>query len=122
MNILDRLSDMRRNTPGCVLIALSDLSSGIVLCSSSVVRQPQERLDAIAKTAVNLLDDGMPAPLAMAESVSEVVAMNPSNTQIFIRSPMEAHEALCCVCEVSADVDGIMQNARTLLCDLSASA
>jgi hypothetical protein len=125
MNILDRLANLRTSTQGCVLVALADLSSGIVPCSSTALKQPQERLDAIASNAVNLLA-GKTARNAASilgiedkNNICKVIALNPSHVQMFIRSRKELSDALCCICSTDVDSKAFMIRARRVLDDIA---
>ena len=125
MNIMDRLTNLRTSTPGCVLVALADLSSGIVLCASSAIKQPQERLDSISSNAVNLLasETTRTASFILGSTeqsqIDEIVALNSSNAQMFIRSQKEMSDALCCICSIDVDTETFMSRARTVLDDIA---
>ncbi len=123
MNILDRLVDLRTSTTGCGLVALADLSSGIVLCSSAAIKLPQERLDSIANTAKNVFNMPSPAwpkPQKRLDSMSleEVIALNSSNTQIFLRARALPYEVLCCIVSFEVDMASFAGRTRMLFGDL----
>lgn len=120
MNILDQLTTLRSSTQGSIVVALSDLSSGVVLCSSAVVKQPQERLDALAKTAARLFKNSELAQSELAPAkAQEIIAMNSENVQIFIRSAQEMTEVMCCVCSLETDVADFLTRSRAVLCEIS---
>ncbi|MDW4497154.1 hypothetical protein R5H30_04105 [Sulfitobacter sp. D35] len=52
MTIQKSLDDLRRNLPGCHLTAFGDLSSGLILRSSSEARRAREELDQICVDAM----------------------------------------------------------------------
>jgi hypothetical protein len=127
MNILDRLTELRTSTKGCVLVALADLSSGIILCSSSAIKQPQERLDSISSNAVRLLNSDTARVastilgLESQNNIDEVIALNPSHTQMFIRSRNELSDVLCCICSTEVDAQSFIDSARTVLEQISST-
>jgi hypothetical protein len=57
MGIADQLTAMRRDFPACRVATFADLSSGLVLFTSTSRRLPQERLDALCARARALLLD-----------------------------------------------------------------
>ncbi len=125
MDILDQLTTLRTHTPGCTLVAFSDLSSGVVLCASSAVKQRQERLDSICAVAAELLD-GEAARIASdvlasdeSSTIDEAVTLNAANSRIFIRSGQEKNDALCCVCSANMDINGFIGQARVTLQEIA---
>ncbi len=126
MNIIDQLTHLRTSTPGCALVALSDLSSGVVLCASSAIKQPQERLDSLCAIAADFLG-GSAAQFAsetlgldQSTPIDRAIALNATNSRIFIRSRQEKNDALCCICSVNMDIDAFMNRAHATLKEIAA--
>jgi hypothetical protein len=124
---MDQLNDLRETTPGCVVVAFADLSSSIMLCASSAIKQPQERLDSISSNAVGLLTGKTSQTVSSVlgtttePHVYEAIALNNENIQIFLRSREEVNDALCCICSIDVDSEAFMGRAREVLKNISAA-
>ena len=125
MNIMDQLNDLRVSTPGCILVAFTDISSAIVLCASSAIKQPQERLDSISANAVSLLtgktSETVSSMIGAETPTAEAVALNDQNIQIFLRTSQEMNDALCCICSIDVDCTALMRRARDVLKSISSA-
>ena len=55
MHIRDQINRLCDAFPACRIVAYVDLGTGMVLCSNSQGRLPQELLDDLGATAVDLL-------------------------------------------------------------------
>ncbi|MGB5557921.1 MAG: hypothetical protein WBN04_07900 [Paracoccaceae bacterium] len=125
--ILDQLKALREEFAECQVVALADLSSGIVLCVSAKDKQPQERLDALCATAAELLDGKTAVSFANAlelpqvSAVRQSVVTTQSETIIFLRSPADTPEALICVCSPTIDVAAMLEAAKTKFDRIAAS-
>lgn len=121
MDIAARLDSLRRNAPGCALIAFGDISTGLILCTSSDRKPPQERLDRLCRTAQELLNGaaGTSAEIALGRApgsgIDEAIAFNGDMVEVFLRSPAVATDALCCVCAAEMDVESLIERARDSL-------
>lgn len=119
MTILKQLDDLRTAFPPCVAVGLVDVGSGIVLCVSTQQKQPQEQLDAICAAGIELFNS--PASQAFAKahgpdtdkSPQEVIVLNTNDTCLFLRSPVDAMEAMFCLYEAEIDIQATMETART---------
>lgn len=121
MNVTAELDAMRSELSGCSLVAFTDLSSQLVLCASAASKPVQEELNALSEAA-NLALDGAfaegAAPLwseggeAPAETA---VLLTGAEVRVFLRSPGKPNEALVCVCAPDAELDTVVDSARSTL-------
>lgn len=121
MTVTALLDDLRARVPGCSLVVFGDLFSQITLCVSSQHKTPQEQLDALCVAAGTLLDGpvahsvtstlGMPDNTAFSQSV----LLSPTSLQIFLRSPFEESDILCCELALTADAEHATAQARNTL-------
>lgn len=107
--------------PGCSVVAFADLSTGLVLASSTSHRTTQERLDALCAAArAALLGPS-------AHRIAEDFAGNAQNAPrvavhadahgitCFVRPSVPAQEALCCVLSPETPLDRVVQDAQAFL-------
>jgi hypothetical protein len=110
MNVTQELESLRKAVPGCSLVIFGDLFSQITLCVSSSGKLKQEQLDAYCVSAGNLLDgrvaDSVARVLGVPDSnaLSQAVVLNPGEVQVFLRSPFEDSDVLCCIGSMQCDV------------------
>jgi hypothetical protein len=125
---MEQLNDLRESTPGCVVVAFADLSSSILLCASSAIKLPRERLDSISSNAVGLLTGKTAQTVSSVlgtetqPHVYEAITLNNENIQIFLRSREEANDALCCICSIEVDSEDFISRAREVLKNISAAS
>ena len=120
MSVSDALDALRAEIPGCSLVAFADLSSKIVLTSSSATNPAREMLDALSVAAHLVLDGDVAASAASIFGNEDAAAetamlLSPSEARIFMRSPGENPEALICVCAPDCNLDVVVDCARTTL-------
>lgn len=121
MSVARQLDDLRASLPGCTLVVFGDLFSQVTLCVSSQGKHPQEHLDALCTTAGNLLDG--PAALSAAtalgmpdgRALKQAVILGPSDMQVFLRSPAEEADVLCCVSSLEGDIEKTSKSAGSAL-------
>jgi hypothetical protein len=121
MTVSDQLDELRVALPGCSLVVFGDLFSRITLCASAKGKYPQEQLDALCVTAGNLLN-GPPARSAIPvlgmqgeNDLGRAIILSPEGMQIFLRSPVEDADVLCCVCSLDADMETATAMAQSTL-------
>jgi hypothetical protein len=124
MDVTEILDKLRVDLSGCDLVAYADLSSGMVLCTSSAVKRPQEDIDALSivasavmkgplvEGAASLLADGTPE-LAIAASASDL--------RVYLRAAPTSEEILMCVCAPDADVANAVSLGRDALAQIAAA-
>lgn len=101
VKISEQLAAFRERVPGCFVVVFADLSTGMVLASSSAEKMPQEKLDALCMDACDALkgvqtaavaeavfDKEMPAPDVAVQTAGETI-------KCFVRPPEHVEEALC---------------------------
>lgn len=121
MSVAAQLDNLRASLPDCSLVAFGDLFSQITLCVSTRDKHPQEQLDALCITAGNLLNGpaahctttalGMPD----GKALDQAVILSPAGLQVFLRSPVDDADVLCCVCSLGADIEKTAAQARSTL-------
>lgn len=121
MTISDQLDALRHDFPQCHTVGLADLSSGIVLCVSARKKHHQEQLDGYCGAATELFADASVAEIAGAlggdqpGTLQQAMIMTGSETRVFLRSATDPTEAMFCLCEAGADIDGLVIGARQRL-------
>lgn len=125
VTISEELAEFRAGFPGCFTVAFADLSTGMVLASSTSEKTTQERLDALCERATTCLSS--------AETAGFVVAFGRDRTcqptlawqaelgrvHCFIKLPHPAAEALCCVASMDVPLDKLSTDAAYLLTRLA---
>ncbi len=119
MDITTELDTMRADLEGCVLVAFTDLSSQLVLSSSSASKPAQEEMNALSQAA-HLVLDGTYAKSASEgwdgnPSAEAAVLMTGAEARVFLRSPANPAEALVAVCAPDTDLDAAVAQARATL-------
>lgn len=119
MDIAEHLDAMRADIDGCAMVAFTDLTSQLVLCSSSTGTPEQDEMNALSQAA-NLALDGAFAEGAAGswdgDAPSQVaMLLTGSDARLFLRSPGNPAEALVCVCKPDADLEGAVAQARATL-------
>jgi hypothetical protein len=118
VTIVGELDILRRAIPGCSLVIFGDLCSRITLCVSSSRKHPQEQLDAYCASAGNLLNGTVANSVAMAlgvpngDSLSQAVVFQPDEIQVFLRSPFENADVLCCVGALQCEIFEVSARAE----------
>lgn len=117
MSVAQELDTLRSAVPGCSLVIFGDLFSQITLCVSSSTKIKQEKLDAYCVSAGNLLGGEMADSVARVLGVpqsgrlAQAAILNPGETQVFLRSPFEDADVLCCIGSMQCDVQEISTKA-----------
>ena len=122
MTVNEALDAMREELPGCSLVAFTDLSSQLVLCTSSAGRPAQEELDSLSRAAqialVGAVAEGA-GPVwdgdASGEPAETAMLLTGSEARVFLRSSGDAPEALVCVCSADADLGAVVDSGRVAL-------
>ena len=128
MTMNARLNDLRARFPGCRIAAFADLSTGMVLVSSTQKPTGQETLDALCHAALRLFAPGMPTGLNSAQSGPSgntpwyAVSCFRGQLACFVRSPVLAEEAVCMVCSDPAEIQQLTAAAHGLLCETGVDA
>ena len=119
MEITAELDAMRADVKGCALVAFTDLSSQLVLCSSAASNPAQEEMNALSKAAHLALEGSFSesaAPSWGGEPAAQVaVLMTGGDARLFLRSPGNPAEALVAVCAPDTDLDAAVTEAQATL-------
>lgn len=125
--IQEHLKALLEEFPESQIVALVDMSSGIVLGVSAKVRQPQERLDAFCEAAtVQLLGQTATAfadalDMPQITMLRQSVVVSESQTTVFLRLPQDMSEALILVCSPAVDVAQLLEAAKSRFDEIAAS-
>jgi len=124
MSAAGNLDQFRTSLPGCSLVVFGDLFSQITLCVSTRQKYPQEQLDTICVTAGNLLDGPVASKVANllgrpGGNLSRAIILSPEDTQVFLRSPDENADVLCCMGPLDLEVGKATKLAQSTFDDLS---
>lgn len=108
MAILENLQSLRTGAPAVETVAYVDLRSGTVLGRSMALDLPQERFDALAAVASDLLGGA-------AGETDEAVLLRETEALVLCRSKSAPTEALCLSCAPDADLTGVLDAAHAAL-------
>ncbi len=129
MTVSEALDAMRSDLPGCSLVAYADLSSLLVLSTSSVVKPMQEQLDALSQAAQIALDgtlaDGAASVWddeAAGEPAQTALLLTESEARVILRAGGTSAEALVCVCTPDSDLAAVIARGQAALDDILAAA
>ena len=100
MTILFRLNELCVNFLACRAVAYCDLSTGLVLCSSSQYKLPQEQLDRLGLMAGDVLDGDQ----ILVNPVQSAIVIQDNTICVVLRSTALPGEALSCDCEIDIDL------------------
>lgn len=123
MDITAELDAMRAGVKGCALVAYTDLTSQLMLSTSSVSKPVQEEMNALAQAAQVSLDGGFAdsaSPSWGGTPPELAVLMTGSDARMFLRSPDNPAEALVCVLAPDTDLDAVVTQARETLQKIAA--
>lgn len=121
MNVTAELDEMRSGLSGCSLVAFTDLSSQLVLCTSAASKPVQEELNALSQAAHLALDGAFAEGAApFWEESGDVpaetaVLLTGDEARVFLRAPGKPNEALVCVCAPDAELDVVVDSGRSTL-------
>ena len=117
MNIAEYLDQMRRDIPDCSLVSFGDLRTGLSLRASAADPLRQDQLEEILQHAAFTfsVSDALAATgeTETAGRQSAIVA-RPQGVLIFVRSPDEPSDVICCLCRDAAAEARIVNGANKL--------
>jgi hypothetical protein len=100
MTILIRLNELSDTFLACRAVAYCDLSTGLVLCSSSRHKLPQEQLDRLGLMAGDVLEGDQ----ILVNPVQSAIVIQDNTIGVVLRSTAQPSEALSCECELDIDL------------------
>lgn len=117
MDVALALEEMRSEVAGCDLIAFADLSSQMVLCTSSATKRAQEEIDALTGVASVTLKGALAegAQALTGDEPATAVTMTRNDVHVYMRNPAAANEALICVCAPDADIGKVVDCGHAML-------
>lgn len=117
----EKLRAVRTKVPNCSLVAFIDLSTEMVLAQDAENTIPQERLNELAATAVDVFEGVDAATIAevlgWSAPVREASFHNESGLSHFLRG--DDGEALCCLGKKTALLSELTNTAQKALKGLS---
>ncbi len=122
MNISESLTALRHKFSDCMTVAFADISTGMVLSSSSQDHLNQEHLDALCATATDMLSGDTARRISTvfddASDVQQAIIFEATEIGIFLKSAHGSSDALCCACRPSIDLAEFLRHAHQHFCDL----
>ncbi|MBM7067981.1 hypothetical protein [Actibacterium sp. 188UL27-1] len=116
VTVSDELDSLRSAFPDCQTVAFADLSSRMILKTSSAQKTPQELMDRLCEEAVSIFGDiGSNLSLSDDTDAAQAVVFTSTSLKIFLRGAQEPADILCCVCSPSIDVDSFLRHAQPAL-------
>ncbi len=115
--IAEHLDALRATLPLARLTAFVDLHSELVLINSASYQPRQEELDRLAASAARALSSANEP--SGAANQTEAILLTSDNTMVFVRSPIDQNEALCCVCDPSADANAALDGVHTAMDEIA---
>ncbi len=121
MDVTAELDEMRTGLAGCSLVAFTDLSSQLVLCSSAATKPVQEELNALSRAASLALDGAFAEGAAGIWSGGEespaetAMLLTGAEARVFLRASGSPNEALVCVCAPDTELDAVVDLGRSTL-------
>ena len=106
--VQDALNAVCDDIEGCESLAFVDLSTRMVLVSNASTPESQDTLNMLCAEAALLLETGQ---IAMAASSDHV--------HLFMRSPTEPSDALCCICAPGTNFSALVPAAQACLSTIS---
>lgn len=122
MTVTETLDLLRRDLPGCTLVAYGDLDARLVLASSAAVHHPREVLDALCLAADTCL--GGPGARVAAQALglprrTRATVLRDGRLSLFLRTEDEGSDALFCVFDGPTDAGASAMRAEKTLRDLA---
>lgn len=101
--------------PGGRHICYIDMPTRLVLAARSQKKEPQELYDGIAKRARHaLLGDGFASLGSSDAGERRILAFDQTSMHVFLQSPEEPDHAICCICDLNGDLDGIVSRTEEI--------
>lgn len=111
-----QLEQLRKTSFGCGLTAYGDLSSGLILRSSSESPCPREVLDALCDDAVRSLAiarrQSWPEDLETGDYGTSVVSFTSQRSHVFVRHDPKADDLICATIEKGQAIAPVLAAAR----------
>lgn len=116
MSIQEHLDALRKASFGCALTAYGDLSSGLILRSSSEGPCPREVLDALCDDAVRSLAvtrrQSWPEGMDTADYGTSVISFTAQRSHVFVRHDPKTDDLICATIEKAQAIAPVLSAAR----------
>lgn len=116
MTVQEHLEELRKTTFGCGLTAYGDLSSGLILRSSSEAPYPREMLDALCDDAVRSLAvtkrQHWPAGMETDGYGTSVISFTTRRSHVFVRHDPKADDLICATIDKAQAIAPVLRAAR----------
>ncbi|WP_296422862.1 hypothetical protein [Yoonia sp.] len=119
--VVDELDALQGKFAGCETLAFADLSTQMILVTSTDTSYRRETLDILCAEAALALGTAERPQLGVSESNTAFVATK-NQLRIFLRAIEEPTDVLCCVCKPDVDVAAFLSDARPCLEKISNGA
>lgn len=121
VTIREELLAFRQRVDGCHVVAFADLSTGMVLASSTSEKVTQEKLDALCAAGFDALVG--PKAICIVQHVGTSANTGPkvaavatdAGIECFVRTCHPAQEALCFRVSEQVDIAALIKEASLLL-------
>ena len=128
VTVRDQLDGYADRFPGCQVVILADLSTGLALATNSDARMPQENVDSICVRAAQTIDDNETAVVDRLFSRFgqgarwATVLVEPEGKVCAVTRDFSEDEALCIFANGDIPLSSALIEARNLLGRIANSA
>lgn len=116
MSVQAHLDQLRKTSFGCGLTAYGDLSSGLILRSSSETPCPREVLDALCDDAIRSLAvtkrQAWPDGMETTDYGTSVISFTAQRSHVFVRHDPKADDLICATIEKGQAIAPVLGAAR----------
>ncbi|MCV2882964.1 hypothetical protein [Actibacterium sp. XHP0104] len=114
------LDEIKTDFASCEVVAYVDLGSRLVLRVNSENARPQEWLDRLGVAAAEMLNGELAQSFGTAGGHSDEAMIETGGVRfVFVRSPADPIEALCCTCTPDTDIEALTARMRDTLIRLA---
>lgn len=122
MTLSERLDRMRSEIAGCSLVSFGDLRTGMALRSSATRPFKQDFLEELLRQAAFHFEASARL-CAGTEGVGaarhRLMVATPDDVRVFVRSPANSSDVVCCLCEGPETLPQITEHAIGIFRDMS---
>ncbi len=123
VSVHEALQSVAKAHPEARVVAYADLASRMILSSAGSQDPTQEHLDKLCRDALACFAEPMSSLAEQAfGSAHGAVVLDSSGVKLFLRAESGAEDAMCCICDHSVDLAGIVATLRQTLEEFSDEA
>lgn len=122
MTLSDRLDRMRQDIAGCTLASFGDLRTGLALRSSASRPFKQDFLEVLLREAAchfDASDTICEGAAGVGGARHHLIVATPQDVRIFVRSPVNASDVVCCLCAGAEAIPQVTDHAIGIFQDMS---